>query len=144
MPVEDRLRRDEECRPPLSWHETCEQGDQCPVRPGEAGAADLATKDRHLVAQHEDLGVLGDGVPPRQLERSKGAMDQALEEGEHHGEQPRRLHTGWSRRWLGVSGPFTQLQHWFGPLATSSGFFFAGWVAWRRRSRTSPCWHRIR
>jgi hypothetical protein len=34
-------------------------------------------------------------------------MDQAVEEGEHHGEQPRRLHPGWSRRWQGVSGPFT-------------------------------------
>ncbi len=108
MPVEGRLRRDEECRPPLSWDKTCEQGDQCPVRPGEAGSADLATKDRHLVAQDEDLSVLGDGVPPRQLERSKGAMDQAVEEGEHHGEQPRRLHPGWSRRWRAVSGPFSR------------------------------------
>ena len=52
-----------------------------PVRPGEAGSADLARKDRHLVAQHEDLGVLRDGVPSRQLERSKGAMEQAVEEG---------------------------------------------------------------
>jgi hypothetical protein len=57
MPVEDRLRRDHEWRPPLPWDETCEQGDQCPVRPGEAGSADLASKDRHLVAQHEDFGV---------------------------------------------------------------------------------------
>jgi len=58
------------------------------------------------VAQHEDLGVLGDGVPPRQPEESEGAMDQTVEEGEHHDDQPRRLHPGWSRRWLGVSGPF--------------------------------------
>ncbi len=106
MPVEDRLRRNEECRPPLSWDETCEQGDQCPVRPGESGSPDLASKDRHLVAQHDDLGVLGDGVPPRQLERSKGAMDQAVEEREHDAEQPRRLHPGWSRPWQGVSGLF--------------------------------------
>jgi hypothetical protein len=33
-------------------------------------------------------------------------MHQAVEEGEHHGEQPCRLHSDWSRRWLGVSGPF--------------------------------------
>jgi hypothetical protein len=33
-------------------------------------------------------------------------MDQAVEEGEQHGEQPRRLHSGWSRRWRAVSGPF--------------------------------------
>jgi len=58
MPVEDRLRRDEEWRLPLLWDEAGEQGDQCPVRPGEAGSADLASKDCHLVAQHEDLGVL--------------------------------------------------------------------------------------
>jgi hypothetical protein len=56
---------------------------QCPVRPGEAGAADLASKDCHLVAQHKDLGVLGERVPPRQPEESEGAMDQAVEEGEH-------------------------------------------------------------
>jgi hypothetical protein len=88
MPAEDRLRHDEECRPPLPSDEAGEQGDERPVRPGEAGSADLATKDRHMVAQHEDLGVLGEPVPPRQLERSKGAMDQAVKEGEHHGEQP--------------------------------------------------------
>jgi hypothetical protein len=73
---------------------------------GEAGSADLATKGCHLVAQDEDLGVLGGGVPSRQPKESEGAMDQALEEGEHHGKQPRRLHPGWSRRWLGVFGPF--------------------------------------
>ena len=32
----------------------------------------------------------------------------------------------------------SQLQHWLGAVATSSGFWAAGWVAWRRRSRTSP------
>jgi len=85
MPVEDRLWRDHECRSPLPWDEAGEQGDQRPVRPGEAGSANLASKDRHLVAQHEDLGVLRERVSPRQLERSKGSMDQALEEGEHHG-----------------------------------------------------------
>jgi hypothetical protein len=108
MPVEDRLRRDEEWRLALLWDETGEQGDQCPVRRGETGAADLATKDRHLVAQDQDLGVVRDGVPPRQANESEGeaAMDQAVEEGEHHGGQPCRLHSGWSRRWRAVSGPF--------------------------------------
>jgi hypothetical protein len=33
-------------------------------------------------------------------------MDQAVEEGDHPGEQPRRLHPGRSRQWLGVSRPF--------------------------------------
>ena len=28
---------------------------------------------------------------------------------------------------------------WFGRVARSSGFTRAGWVAWRRRSPTSPC-----
>jgi len=106
MPVEGRLRRDHECRSPLSWDEISGQGDERPVRPGEAGLADLASKDRHLVAQHKDLGVLGERVLPRQLERSEGAMDQAVEEADQHCEQPRRLHPGWARRRQGVSGPF--------------------------------------
>jgi hypothetical protein len=50
MPVEDRLGRDEECRPPLWWDETGEQGDERPVRSAEAGAANLASKDRQLAA----------------------------------------------------------------------------------------------
>ena len=29
-------------------------------------------------------------------------------------------------------------QTWLGRRAISSGFFFAGWVRWRRRSRFSP------
>jgi hypothetical protein len=34
-------------------------------------------------------------------------MDQAVhEEGEHHGKQPRRGYSGWSRRWRAVSGPY--------------------------------------
>jgi len=85
MPVEDHLRRDEECRPPLSWDEAGEQGDQCPVRPGEAGSADLASKDCHLVAQHKDLGVLGERVPPRQSKEFDGAMDESVQEREQHG-----------------------------------------------------------
>src|ERR1019366_3337920 len=38
----------------------------------------------------------------------------------------------------------SQLQHTLGPSATSSGFTFAGWVAWARRSFTSPLARRIR
>jgi hypothetical protein len=62
-----------------------------------------------------------------QLERSKSSMGQAVEEGEHHGDQPRRLHPGWSRRWQGVSGPFSipqlaasfqLLMAWFAALSS--------------------------
>src|SRR6266540_4339396 len=35
-------------------------------------------------------------------------------------------------------------QHWFGFVATSSGLTRAGWVAWRRRSLTSPWARRMR
>ena len=38
----------------------------------------------------------------------------------------------------------SQLQTEFGLVAMSSGFFLAGWVACRRRSRTSSCSWRIR
>lgn len=65
------IRLVEEVHPPLSWDEAYEQGDERPVRPGEARSADLASEDRQLVAQDQDLGVLGEHVSVRHLSAPK-------------------------------------------------------------------------
>jgi hypothetical protein len=85
MPAQDRLGCDQERRPPFSWHKTGEEGDQCPVRPGEAGSGDLAAKDRYLVAQHKNLCVLREGVHAMGRHDLDDATDQAVEETECHG-----------------------------------------------------------
>ena len=59
MPAKDRLRCDKEGCPPLTRDEASEGTDGRSVRPGEAGAGDLAPEHDELVAQHEDLGVFG-------------------------------------------------------------------------------------
>ena len=57
MPAQDRFAGDEERCPPLPWHQPRQGGDECPVRPGEAGTGALAAQDGELVTEHEDLAV---------------------------------------------------------------------------------------
>ncbi len=85
VPTQDRLGRDEERHPALPVDEACERGDECPVRPGEAGSCDLAAKDQHLVTHHQDLGVLGDGVHAVHRQDLDDATNKTVEEAERHG-----------------------------------------------------------
>jgi hypothetical protein len=85
MPTEDRLGRDEERCPPLTWHQLRQRGDERPVGPGEAGTGDLAAEDGQLVAKHEDLGVLGGAVHAMDPKQFGHAADQAVQEAERHG-----------------------------------------------------------
>ena len=86
MPIENRLRRDEERRPSFAGHEPGEQRNDGPVRPVETRTGDLAAEHCQLVTQHEDLGVLCDVVHPVDAHESECAVSQAVEEGEDHGE----------------------------------------------------------
>ena len=106
MPAQDRLGRDEERRPALLGDEPRQGGDECSVRPGEAGSCDLAAKDRHLVAQHQDLGVLGDAVHVVDRQELEDPTDQAVEEAERHGRHDRCSNPARSSRDR-VVGPFT-------------------------------------
>jgi len=84
MPAKDGLGRDEERRPPLARDQVGERADERPIRPGEARTGDLPLEHGELVAQHEDLGVLGQGVHPVDTYRLGDATDEAIEEGERH------------------------------------------------------------
>ena len=85
MPAKDRLGRDEEGCPPLTGDQASEGTDERSIRPGEAGTGDLALEHGELMAQHEDLGVLGHAVHPVDADRLCDATDEAVEEGERHG-----------------------------------------------------------
>ena len=85
MPAEDRLRRDEERSPALSGHEAGQEGDEGTVGPGEAGTGDLAAEHGQLVAEHEDLGILGRGIRPVDANDLEDASDETVEEGQGHG-----------------------------------------------------------
>ena len=80
VPVEDGLGRDQERTPPLTRDKTGQQGDERPVRPAEAGPADLAAQHRQLVAQDEDLGVLRDGAHPVDTDELEEAAQEPVEE----------------------------------------------------------------
>jgi hypothetical protein len=84
VPAKDRLRRDEKRRPPLPGDQLRQRGDEGPVRPPEAGTGDLAAQYGELVAQHEDFGVLGDGVHPVDPAQLQDVSDEAVEEAERH------------------------------------------------------------
>jgi hypothetical protein len=82
-----------------------QEGDQCPVRPSEAGSANLASKDCQFVAEDQDLGLLAMAslLATRRTPRVDGRVHTGWRA---PGEQPRQPHPGGSRRWLRVFGPF--------------------------------------
>jgi hypothetical protein len=84
VPTQNRLGRDEERRPTISWHESGQCGDDCPVGPREPRSSDLAAEDGELVSEHEDLGILGDVAHPMQPSGLDDATDKAIEEAEGH------------------------------------------------------------
>jgi hypothetical protein len=59
VPAQQRLWSDEEAGPPGSGEYTADGGQQRPVGKFELGAGGLAAEHGELVAQHQDLQVLG-------------------------------------------------------------------------------------
>lgn len=80
MPAQDRLGGDQERPPPLTRHHGGERTHERPIRPGEAGPGNLTTQHGQLVAQDEDLGILGDGVHPVDAHPLDDATDEAIEQ----------------------------------------------------------------
>ena len=62
VPAEDCLGFYEERNPALAGDKTGQEGDDGTVGPGEAGTGDLTAKHGQLVAEHEDLGILGRAI----------------------------------------------------------------------------------
>jgi hypothetical protein len=87
MPAKNRPGRDEEGCPPLTRDEPSEGTNERSIRPCEAGTRGLALEHGQLVAQHEDLGVLGHRVHLVDADCSDKSTDEAVEEGERHGQR---------------------------------------------------------
>jgi hypothetical protein len=90
----------------FSRNKTGQEGDEGPVGPGEAGTGDLAAQRGQLVAEYEDLSVLGRGIHPMDANDLYDAPDETEEEGQGHDRQASP-----SLLWLvklgqGVFGPF--------------------------------------
>ncbi len=83
LPVQDGLRCDQECRPPLPWHKAGEQGDDGSVRPGQTRLGHLAAQDCQLVAQHQYFNILCKAVHGQKSGEPEGPMNEAVEEREH-------------------------------------------------------------
>jgi hypothetical protein len=65
-------------------NKTGQEGDEGPVGPSEAGTGDLPAKHGQLVAQNEDLSVLGRGIHPVDTNDLEHAPDEPIEKGESH------------------------------------------------------------
>ena len=90
----------------FSRNKTGQEGDECTVRPGEAGTGDLPVQHGQLVAEYENLSVLGRGIHPMDANDLNDAPDETVEKGHGHDQQASP-----SLLWLvnlgqGVSGPF--------------------------------------
>ena len=85
MPAQDRLGSDEERRAPLREHQLGQRGDDRSIRPGETGSGNLTLEHGELVAEHQDLCVLGGVVHPEDPEQFDDSADYAVQEAERHG-----------------------------------------------------------
>lgn len=66
----------------FSRNKTGQEGHGGPVGPGEAGMGDLLVQHGQLVAEHEDLRVLGLGIHPMDANDLNDAPDETVEEGQ--------------------------------------------------------------
>src|SRR5919198_366906 len=86
VPAQQRLGPDQEAGPAGPWQQAADGGQQSPVGGLEPGSWDLAPAAQHgqLVAQHQDLQVLGGVAADQQGEQLDGAAQREVGEfGEH-------------------------------------------------------------
>jgi len=85
MPTEQGVGLHEEPMELLSGEQSAEAGQERPIRGPQSRAAYLATGDRHLVSEHDDLdGQIG-LVGPLSAEDLNRPEEGEIEEGESHG-----------------------------------------------------------
>ena len=83
------------------------EGHEGPVGPGEAGMGDLPVQHGQLVAEHEDLRVLGLGIHPMDANDLNDAPDETVEQGEGYDRQASPSVSWLVKVGQGASGPFT-------------------------------------
>jgi hypothetical protein len=81
MPSQERVGLHEEDRPAVTVEHTSEPGEERPVVVFEARSRDLTLQDRELVAQHENLGVLGPVPVTPQHQQVDNESDKTVEAG---------------------------------------------------------------
>jgi len=90
----------------FSRNKTGQEGDEGPVGPGEAGTGDLPVQHGQLVAEYEDLRVLGRGIHPMNANDLHDAPDETVEEGQGEERQASPSVSWLVKLGQGVSGPF--------------------------------------
>ena len=84
MPAPQRLRCDEETGPTLAWENAADGGEQSAVGGFQLGPGGLPLEDRELMAQHQDLQVLGGVTASEQREELDGAAEREVDESGQH------------------------------------------------------------
>jgi hypothetical protein len=80
MPTEQRIGLDEEPSAPRSGNQPAEAGEERSIRRSQSGSNHLASKDGHLVPEHDDLDSQIALVRPLQTEDLHGPKEGEIEE----------------------------------------------------------------
>ena len=85
VPTEQGLGLHEEplSVPPIK--ESAQSGEQCSIAGSKGRAGHLAAKDRHLMAEHDDLDGQLPVFPPREPDQLKHSDEGQVKEGQRHG-----------------------------------------------------------
>ena len=85
MPAQDRVRGDQAMATQCSGQPPDEGGEDGPVRPVQAWSWVGAAQDGDLVAQHEELDVLGGGRAAQQQDQPEHLAEDQIEQPQRHG-----------------------------------------------------------
>jgi hypothetical protein len=84
MPGQHRRRGHQPQRLQLLGQQPDQRGEDGTVRPGQAGLRILSPQDRHLMAQDEDLGVLGGGGSCEQYQPAQHPAEDQIQQAKRH------------------------------------------------------------
>jgi hypothetical protein len=80
MPPQQRRRPHEQAPPDRAGQQPCKPGQHRPVGPVNPRPGHLAPQHRDLVAQHEQLGILGYRAPRQQRKPPQHLAEQQIEQ----------------------------------------------------------------
>ena len=84
MPAQDRVRSDQAMATQCSGQPPDEGGEHGPVRPVHARSWVGAAQDGDLVAQHEELDVLGGGRAAHQQDQPEHLQEDQVQQPQRH------------------------------------------------------------